>query len=172
MPAFQGIAAPGAAVPSVHSRVLALPFGIHSSLTAGIPSNRVVFINNEARNTNGETITDNVSVGYLGTPGASGGTPFGVVIDGCSDAYSDLTLLPGINRDLNVTVCLLGTAMVQAAPGAVVASGTNPTFLSADGTLATPGAPGSAIASNWYVLRGTTGTGTATNPEFAVVLIR
>jgi hypothetical protein len=170
MPAFQGIAAPNAAVPSVHSRVLALPFGIHSSLTAGIPSARVVTVNSEARNTNGETITDNISVGFGTTPGSNGA--LGIVIDGCSDGYSDLTFLPGINRDLNVTVCLLGTALLEVEPGQTIAQGSTVFYNPANGKGVGSGFAGAAGVPAWTVLRGAAGTGTAANPEYAVVLVR
>jgi hypothetical protein len=165
MPPFSSISPAGANIPSVHSRVLALPFGIPAALTAGIPSNRFVFWNTEARNTNGETLTDNITVSYAGAANATV-QPAGVVRDGCSDGYSDLIFLPGSNRDFNVTVTLLGTAIVQVAPGAIIPQGSL-AFSDVNGLAAATG-----TATGFHVLRGATGVGTATSPEFIVVLVR
>lgn len=146
-----------------YNTVLACPFGIHTSLTDGIPSDRVVFLNTQAKDIN-ETATDNGTVGYSGTAGATT-TPMGVVKDGC-DLTEGLTYLPGFNRDFNVTVTVLGTATVEVAAGEVVAVGAN---LNVD---ASGRAVAAGTATGFTVLSPATGAGTATNPEYVIVLIK
>jgi hypothetical protein len=107
--------------PISYTDILNTSFGVHSSITAGIPANRIVFLNTEARDTNGETITDNVTVGYPATPGfttfVAGVTKVG------SQNTSDAVYLPGFNRDLNVTVTRLGDQFIEVVPGQTFAVG-------------------------------------------------
>lgn len=148
-----------------YNSVLDLSFGIHSSLD-GIPSYRAVFFNNEGPATDGETITDNNSVGYAGTPGATT-VAAGIVKDGSSsDAYSDLNLLPGINNDLNVTVTILGTMYLEVAPGETIALGST-VNVDSQGRAAAAG-----DATPFVAMNAATGNGSATNPEYLVVLVR
>lgn len=152
--------------PIYSQSVLDETYGIHSSLTAGIPANRIVFLNTEAANTNGETLTDNQTVGYSATAGATA-IVAGVVKAGGGANYTDLTLLPGFNRDINCTVTTLGKQFVEVAPGTVLAIGA---AVQADNTgraVATGGAATGLVAHT-----ATNGTGTADNPEFVCVFIK
>lgn len=147
---------------------LSLSFGIHSSLTVpGIPSYRAVFLNTEAINTNGETLTDNTTVGYSGTAGATG-TALGVVKDGASVEYQNLVLMPGCNRDINVTVTLLGTMFLEVVPANVITIGVN---VQAETTTGRAIAAGGSL-TGFTALTASTGVGTATNPEYILVLIK
>lgn len=146
-----------------YNSILDCPFGIHTSLTAdGIPSYRIVFLNTEARDVN-ETITDNGTVGYLPTAGSTG-TLAGVVKDGC-EPEDGITYLPGFNRDRNVTVTLLGTMILEAAPGAVIPVGD---IVGSDPVGRATAGGASGIVS----LSATTGSGTADQPEFIIALVK
>ena len=151
-----------------YNAILTCPFGIHSSLD-GIPTYRVVFLNSEAANTNGETITDNGSVGNSNTTGATT-VAAGITIDGSSaDAYSDLTFLPGVNQDLNVSVTILGTTALEVEAGEVVAVGEAIEVNTVGQAVA---AGGTGTATGFVALSGATGAGTADNPEFIVALVK
>ena len=140
-------------------------FGIHSSLD-GIPSYRAVFLNSEAADTNGETITDNGSVGYSGTTGATT-TIAGVVKDGSSaDAYSDLNFIPNSNQDYNVTVTIAGTMILEVAAGETIAIG------SAVNVDTVGRAAATGTATTLVALNAASGAGTADNPEYIEVLVR
>jgi hypothetical protein len=150
-----------------YNSVLDLSFGIHSSLTNGIPSYRAVFYNTEARNTNGETLTDNVTVSYSGTPGAVPTAPAGVVKDGSGLEYVGLTLLPGCNRDLNVTVTTIGTMMLEVEAASIVTIGSTVSVNAVGQAVATGG-----TTTGFRAITAASGTGTTGNPEFITVLIK
>lgn len=139
--------------------------GIHSSLTTtGIPTGRIVFFTSEPGFTNGETFTDNLSVSYDPLAGEIAG----VVIDGSTSyATAGLTLLPGFNQDLNVTVMYLGTYPVEAAPGEEITAG-RAARVNNQGQLVGSG----GTLTNYVTLTTTSGAGTASNPEYVLVLAR
>lgn len=149
-----------------HNDICNETFGIPSALrnTTGISKNRLVFANTELK-TVGETATDNVTVGYAGTAGATGGF-VGVCIDGHTETEFNAGLLPGTNRDYNCTVLLLGVALVEVAPAAIIALG-SAVLSDANGLAAAAG-----TATNCVALDAATGAGTAANPEFIRVLVR
>lgn len=140
-----------------------LSFGIHSSLAAGIPSYRIVHFNSEVATT-GESRTDQTSVGYAATPGASAQV-CGVTIDG-STPLTGSEYLPSFNRDRNVTVTLLGSMLVEVAPGAIIAAG------SVVNENAVGQAAATGTATPFVAMTASTGVGTATNPEYILVLVR
>lgn len=155
--------------PLCYNDILTCPFGIHSSLTDGIPSYRIVYLNTEAKNTNGETLTDNGSVGYAATADATT-VVAGIVKDGCDLTKLDnVTYHPGFNRDFNVSVTLLGTMIVEVLPGEAIAVGTD---IEADPVgLATAVGNGGG-ATGIIALSASAGSGTATNPEYIIALVK
>lgn len=141
-------------------------FGVASVLrnAGGIAPYRVVTLNAETRET-GELRTDNVTVGYFGTAGNTGQI-VGVVQDGHTETEFNAQLMPGTNRDYNVTVTLLGVQLVEVVPGQAVALGAS---FTAD---ATGRASGAGTLVPYTVIEGATGVGTATNPEYIRVIVR
>ena len=143
--------------------VQALNFGIHTSLTAGIPSNRIVYLNTEAKDVV-ETVTDSPTCGYAATTGATTYV-LGVVKDGWTEYEDGTVFMPGINRDPNVTVVTLGMYFVEVAPGATIAVGEN---LGAD----TVGRATAGGSTGIIAMTAATGVDTATNPEYVVCYIK
>ena len=148
-----------------YNDILNCPFGIHTDLTDGIASNRIVFLTTELK-TVGETATDNNSVNYAGGTDVVAGADIGVVKDGCSP--SDEVFMPGFNRDLNVTVTVLGTQILEVAPGETIGIGE---IVDSD-TDGLAVANGTGTATTIRALTPATGVGTADNPEYVVALIK
>lgn len=146
-----------------YNDVLSCSFGIHTSLTDGIPSYRIVYLNTEAKNVS-ETNSDNGTVGYAATADATT-VVAGVVKDGCSPDAST-TYLPGINKDFNVTVTVLGTMLVEVAAGETIAVGADVNHDALGRAVA------AGTASGLIAMSGTAGTGTADQPEYIVALIK
>ena len=147
-----------------YNDVLSCPFGIHTSLTDGIPSYRIVYLNTQAKDVN-ESITDNGTVGYAATADATAQVA-GVVKYGCdfTDFVSDHDLVTS-NKDINVTVTLLGTMIVEVEPAAVIPVGAD---LGANATGQATAAGGTGLIA----MSPSTGVGTVDNPEFVIALIR
>lgn len=141
-------------------------FGIHSSLNDVLPSYRIVYLNTEAKDTNGETNTDNVTVGYVGTPDATA-VVMGITKFGQEGLDNQVTYLPGINKDLNVSVTYIGDMLVEVAPGTVLAVG-DELGSDAEGRATTNATNPTGIIA----VSATGGTGTAANPEYVRGLIR
>lgn len=154
--------------PLCYNDILTCPFGIHTSLTAGIPAYRIVYLNSEAKDVN-ETITDNGTVGYFGTTDAvTTPSAIGVVKFGC-EPDTTVTYLPGINKDLNVSVTLLGTMIVEVEPGEVIAVGD---FIDSVGDGKAAGTGLGDATTELIAMMPATGVGTADNPEYIVVLVK
>ena len=141
-----------------------ITYGIHSSLNGVLPSYRIVYYNTEAKNTNGETISDNVTVGYSGTADATT-VMAGITKFGADEPDNQVTYLPGFNRDLNVSTTTHGFMICEVAPGATITVGTE-VGTDAVGRATAGGGTGIIAVST------STGSGTADNPEFIKCLVR
>ena len=140
-----------------------LSFGIHTSLDE-LPSYRIVYFNSQAANVS-ETIADNATVGYAATTDATTNVA-GIVKFGYEEGDdANITYLPGFNRDRNVTVTLLGSMIVEVAPGATITVGSD---LGADAEGRATAAGGTGIIA----LSASTGAGTADKPEYITALVR
>ena len=144
-----------------YNDVLTCSFGIHTDLTDGIPSGRIVYLNTQPKTVN-ERATDNGTVGYAATADATA-VVAGVVKDGCID--DGITYLPGINTDFNVSVTVLGTMVAEVEPGVAITVGAE---LGADAD----GRANAAGGTGLIALSPAAGNGTADNPEWIVVLIK
>lgn len=139
-------------------------FGIQSSLNGVLPSYRIVYLNSEPKDTNGETNTDNVTVGYVGTLGATT-VCMGITKFGQEGLDNQVTYLPGFNKDLNVSVTYIGDMLIEVVPGETISVGTE---LGSDAEGRANGSGGTGIIA----VSATSGTGTADNPEYVRGLIR
>lgn len=117
------------------------------------------------------TLSSNGSfVTYPGRPGAvnlgTGTTAYGVVKDGYIPEDNISYMPSSSDAKGRVTVVNLGIYMVEVAAGAVIPVGQE---LSSDTDGRATAAPG---GTGLFAMTAATGVGTATNPEFVVVLIR
>ncbi len=157
---------PGYLASASYNDILNETFGVHTSLTAGIPAHRFVYLNTEASTAGGEAITDNVTVGFAGTAGSVATACVGITKVG-TDNYSDLSFIPGANKDFNVTATTLGVQIVEVAPSITITVGQALQSDAAGKAVITGG-----TATGFVARTAATGTGTLANPEYVAVLVK
>lgn len=141
-----------------------LSYGIHSSLNNVLPTYRIVYYNTQAKDTNLETLTDNVTVGYSGTADATT-VMAGITKFGSEELETKVTTLPGFNRDYNVSVTTHGFMIVEVAAGETIAVGAD---LGTDAEGRATAAGGTGIIA----VSAADGSGTAEDPQFIKALVR
>lgn len=129
------------------------------ALTAGMPSARIVTLSSTGSHV---TFPGRAGAVNLGT----GTTAYGVVKDGY-EPEANISYMPtSSDTKGRVTVVNLGIYMVEVVAGAVIPVGQE---LSSDIDGRATAAPG---GTGLFAMTAATGVGTASNPEFVVVLIR
>ena len=129
-----------------------------------IPEFRAVFLSSEAVTADGEATSDNQTVTLPGGATAIGNA-LGVTVFGGDNAL--LSTVPSTTLDANVTVALDKTYILEVAAGEAVVKG----------SIVEVNAVGQAVAATtgtatgFLALEAAAGTGTATNPEYIVVLV-
>lgn len=149
---------------TVYRSILELTYEVESSITAGIPEGRIVHFNT----TQPSNRTNAAVVGYTGTTNATT-TVAGVVKFGNDNSAAGLpaanTYLVSNTQDESLTVVVLGTYIVELAPGTTITVGQD---LGVDAQGRGTAAGGTGLTA----VTAADGTGTADRPQFVTVIIK